>query len=171
MGTASPVDSSNETGWSSAPSRCLGGDRRHFRVSSARDAPGGHCRETFPTGKRCTPLSATGAKTGHGSRCMTACAPGSEWTIAEKRVLGKRLWIVKVSFIAALVSRAVGYDAAKLVLGRKRHLRVDALGLVRRVLVTAASVPERQGGKQVLKQVKQIRARVFRLHPVWALCG
>ncbi len=72
---------------------------------------------------------------------------------------------------AALVSQAVGYDAAKLVLGRKRHLTVDTLGLVLRVLVTAASVPEREGGKQVLKQVKQMGARVFRLHTVWALCG
>ena len=68
---------------------------------------------------------------------------------------------------AVLVSQAVGYDAAKLVLGRKRHLTVDTLGLVLRVLVTAASVPEREGGKQVLKQVKQMGARVFRLHTVW----
>lgn len=51
-----------------------------------------------------------------------------------------------MSFIAALVSQAVGYDAAKLVLGRKRHLTVDTIGLVLRVLVTAASVPEREGG-------------------------
>ena len=72
---------------------------------------------------------------------------------------------------ATLVSGAVGYDAAKQVKGRKRHLTVDTLGLVLRVLVTAASVPEREGGKQVLKQVKQIRAWVFRLHPVWPLCG
>ena len=72
---------------------------------------------------------------------------------------------------ATLVSGAVGYDAAKQAKGRKRHLTVDTLGLVPPVLVTAASLPERQGGKQVLKQVKQIRAWVFRLHPVWPLCG
>lgn len=55
---------------------------------------------------------------------------------------------------AAFVNKEVGYDAAKIIKGRKRHLTVDCLGLVMRVLVTAASLPEREGGKQVLKQVK-----------------
>lgn len=68
---------------------------------------------------------------------------------------------------AAMVSQAVGYDAAKQVRGRKRHLTVDTLGLVIRVLVTAASVPEREGGKQVLKQVKQMGKSVSRLHTIW----
>ncbi len=69
-----------------------------------------------------------------------------------------------------MVSQAVGYDAAKQVKGRKRHLTVHTLGLVLRVLVTAASVPEREGGKQVLKKVKphipQVRAQniVFLKH-------
>jgi putative transposase len=66
-----------------------------------------------------------------------------------------------------MVSQAVGYDAAKQVKGRKRHLTVDTLGLVLRVLVTAASVPEREGGKQVLKKVKQMGPAVSRLHTVW----
>lgn len=68
---------------------------------------------------------------------------------------------------AAMVSQAVGYDAAKQVKGRKRHLTVDTLSLLLRVLVTAASVPEREGGKQVLKKVKQMGAAVSRLHTVW----
>ncbi len=51
---------------------------------------------------------------------------------------------------AALVSQAVGYDAGKKVKGRKRFLTVDTLGLVLRVLVSSASVGERNGGKQVL---------------------
>lgn len=37
---------------------------------------------------------------------------------------------------AAGVSEAVGYDAAKLVKGRKRHLTVDTLGLVLRVFAS-----------------------------------
>ena len=44
---------------------------------------------------------------------------------------------------ATMISIDVGYDAGKKIHGRKRHLRVDMLGLVLRVLVTAASVPER----------------------------
>ncbi len=59
------------------------------------------------------------------------------------------------------------YDAAKQVKGRKRHLSVDTLGLVLRVLVTAASVPERSGGKRVLKRVKRMGLAVSRLHTVW----
>jgi transposase len=55
---------------------------------------------------------------------------------------------------AALVSQAVGYDAAKQTKGRKHHLTVDTLGLVLRVLVSAASVGKREGAKRVLKRVK-----------------
>ena len=50
---------------------------------------------------------------------------------------------------AALVSEQVGFDAGKLINGRKRFLTVDTLGLVLRVFVTAASVGERSGGKRV----------------------
>jgi putative transposase len=42
-----------------------------------------------------------------------------------------------------------GYDAAKNVKGRKRHLLVDTLGLLLIVVVTAANVPEREGARRV----------------------
>ena len=66
-----------------------------------------------------------------------------------------------------MVSQAVGFDGGKLIKGRQRFLTVDTLGLVLRVLVTAASVGERAGGKRVLKQVKQTVKAVFRLHTIW----
>jgi transposase len=47
----------------------------------------------------------------------------------------------------------VGYDAGKRIKGRKRHLLVDTLGLVLGVVVTAASVPERQGAQVLLGRV------------------
>ena len=47
----------------------------------------------------------------------------------------------------------VGYDAAKRIKGRKRHLLVDTLGLVLGVAVTAASVTERAGAQVVLGRV------------------
>jgi len=68
---------------------------------------------------------------------------------------------------AAMGHEAVGYDAGKHIKGRKRFMTVDTLGLVLRVLVTAASVGEREGGKQVLTQVKQMGKKVFRLHTIW----
>lgn len=45
-----------------------------------------------------------------------------------------------------------GYDAGKHVMGRKRHLLVDTLGLLLVVVVTAASVQDRDGARQVLAQ-------------------
>ncbi len=63
-----------------------------------------------------------------------------------------------------MVSEQVGFDAGKLIKGRKRFLTVDTLGLVLRVLVTAASVGEREGGKRVLKRVKRMDKAVSRLH-------
>ena len=51
----------------------------------------------------------------------------------------------------------VGYDAAKRIKGRKRHLLVDSLGLVLMVVVTAASIPERAGAKLVFAQLKWVR--------------
>ena len=68
---------------------------------------------------------------------------------------------------AAMVSQGVGYDAGKKIKGRKRFMTVDTLGLVLRVLVTAANVGEREGGKQVLKRVKQSHKQVSRLTTIW----
>jgi transposase len=68
---------------------------------------------------------------------------------------------------ATMIHQAVGYDAAKKIKGRKRHMTVDTLGLVLCVLVTAANVPEREGGKQVLLKVQQMGSMVSRLNTVW----
>jgi transposase len=66
----------------------------------------------------------------------------------------------------------VGYDGAKQIKGRKRHLTVDCLGLILRVLVTAASLPEREGAKSLLQQVKHMKPeRISRLYLVWADSG
>lgn len=68
---------------------------------------------------------------------------------------------------AAGVHQEVGFDAGKHINGRKRFLSVDTLGLVLRVLVTAASVGEREGGKRVLKRVKHMGKAVYRLTTIW----
>ncbi len=67
-----------------------------------------------------------------------------------------------------MVHEAVGYDAGKRIKGRKRSLGVDTLGLVLRVLVTAANVTEREGGKQLLNRVKAMRPAISRLNIIWA---
>jgi putative transposase len=48
---------------------------------------------------------------------------------------------------------SVGFDAAKKINGRKRHLLVDTLGMVLGAVVTPADCPERDGAQLVLQQV------------------
>jgi putative transposase len=48
-----------------------------------------------------------------------------------------------------------GYDAGKKINGTKRHLAVDALGLLLTVLVTAASVQDRDAAKPLLWNLRK----------------
>jgi putative transposase len=69
--------------------------------------------------------------------------------------------------------QARGYDAGKKVTGRKRHLVVDTLGLVLMVLVTSASVQDRDGAQLVLRalfeRIKKSKfSRWCRLKLIWA---
>src|SRR5690348_8339652 len=52
---------------------------------------------------------------------------------------------------------ARGYDGAKKVNGRKRHLLVDTLGLILAVLVHGADVGEREGASWLLRGVLAAR--------------
>lgn len=58
-----------------------------------------------------------------------------------------------------------GFDAGKKIKGRKRHILVDAMGLLLMVVVHAANIQDRDGAKQVLGKAKQLFPRV-RL--IWA---
>jgi transposase len=61
-----------------------------------------------------------------------------------------------------------GWDAAKKVNGRKRHIAVDTTGLILDVVITAASVQDRQGARPLLWNLHRACRRV-RL--VWADAG
>jgi transposase len=58
-----------------------------------------------------------------------------------------------------------GWDAAKKVNGRKRHIAVDAMGLVLAVVITAASVQDRDAARPLLWNLHRTSRRV-RL--IWA---
>lgn len=58
-----------------------------------------------------------------------------------------------------------GFESIKLVKGRKRHLLVDTLGFLIAVVVTAASVQERDGTQCLLGVLRQWLAR---LRCMWA---
>lgn len=68
---------------------------------------------------------------------------------------------------------AIGFDAGKLVHGRKRHIVVDTLGLLLLVVVTSASVQDREGAKLVLQKLfdgckGSVHNRWCRLKLIWA---
>ncbi|MCA9995796.1 MAG: IS5 family transposase [Anaerolineales bacterium] len=66
-----------------------------------------------------------------------------------------------------LVKGKRGYDAGKKVNGRKRHLIVDTMGLVLLVLVTAANVQDKAGGKLLLTRLQE-QVALPRLQLIWA---
>jgi putative transposase len=70
---------------------------------------------------------------------------------------------------AGTVPRASrGWDAAKKASGRKRHIAVDTTGLILDVVMTAASVQDRQGARPLLWNTRHA-CRNVRL--VWADAG
>lgn len=87
---------------------------------------------------------------------MTVCASGQELNFPRHPSPTDAIIDSQSVKSAVMVSQAVGFDGGKFIKGRFRFLTVDTLGLVLRVWVTAASVGEREGGKQVLKRVKRM---------------
>jgi putative transposase len=58
-----------------------------------------------------------------------------------------------------------GYDAGKKIMGRKRHILVDTMGLILAVVVHSAGIQDRDGAKAVFDK---IRNDLPRLELVWA---
>src|ERR1700750_2456388 len=61
-----------------------------------------------------------------------------------------------------------GWDNAKKVNGRKRHIAVDTMGLLLAVVITAAGVQDRDGARPLLWNLRRARAKVLL---VWADAG
>ena len=62
-------------------------------------------------------------------------------------------------------AEARGFDAAKKVKGRKRHILVDTLGLLLKAKVLTADVQDRDGAKILLTEIKE---QMPRLQLIWA---
>ncbi len=60
-----------------------------------------------------------------------------------------------------------GYDAAKKIKGRKRHIQVDILGLIDSLKVHSGDIQDRQGSKMVFKKLKSYKSSP-RLKLIWA---
>ncbi|MFG2426154.1 IS5 family transposase [Streptomyces sp. NPDC048448] len=70
-----------------------------------------------------------------------------------------------VKAAASVPAATRGFDGGKKVNGRKRHIVVDTLGLLLHVMVTAASVTDRDAGQTLLARLHERHWRVTR---VWA---
>ncbi|MGP4092599.1 IS5 family transposase [Streptomyces sp. KR55] len=70
-----------------------------------------------------------------------------------------------VKAAASVPAATRGFDGGKKVNGRKRHIVVDTLGLLLAVTVTAASVTDRDAGRDLLAR---LRERHWRITRVWA---
>ncbi|MEU5386633.1 IS5 family transposase [Kitasatospora cineracea] len=66
---------------------------------------------------------------------------------------------------ASVRATSRGFDGGKKVNGRKRHIVVDTLGLLLAVMVTAASVTDREAGRTLLER---LRMRHWRISLVWS---
>ncbi len=58
-----------------------------------------------------------------------------------------------------------GYDAGKKVNGIKRHILVDTLGLILKVVVHTAEIQDRDGARLLLEKIKKCFPR---LQKIWA---
>ncbi len=100
--------------------------------------------------QRCKPIWAIGVKMGSGSKLMSVCAVGSERIMTVARVPHRPLSIVKVLRLQRSFIRGSRLTKPSCTKGPKRHSALDTFDLVLRVVVTAASVPEREASTQVL---------------------
>jgi transposase len=73
---------------------------------------------------------------------------------------------VRAADTVAKASR--GWDNAKKVNGRKRHIAVDTMGLLLTVVITAASVQDRDGARPLLWNLHRARIKVVL---IWADAG
>jgi hypothetical protein len=127
-------------------------------------APGGCCPMTYRPGRPSTTPFAAGGNKACGNRSTACCASRSGSGRAGGPRPARRSWTARAS--RPPNGGRHGYDGAKRLNGRKRHLLVDPLGLVIKVHMTAADVGDRDGAAALLRSLD--RRRFPRLRHGWA---
>jgi transposase len=117
---------------------------------------------------RSPPLRLLGRRRDPGAAARCAARPGARGRRPDGRAHrgGHRLPVGPGQRLGLTVDQ--GYDAAKKVHGRKRHLAVDTCGLLLEILITPASVQDRDGGRRLLWR---LRRDLPTIRLVWADAG
>lgn len=118
---------------------------------------------TFRPKARSFTTSILGVRTGHGNGGIAFCRASCARAKGVSRLPSRLSWTANRS---KRRKRGVsGYDSGKQVKGRKRHLLVDTLGLVMKVLVTKGDRQDRDGAKLLLVMILGLFPRLKKL---WA---
>jgi putative transposase len=119
---------------------------------------------TCRPGRPFTTTSAAGGVKGCGNRSTPPSALRSGFAKAASPRRARPSWTARAS--RPPNGGRHGYDGAKKVNGRKRHLLVDTLGLIIKVHLTAADVGDRDDAMELLRSLD--RRRFPRLRHGWA---
>jgi transposase len=175
MGLAGPADPAGRVRWPRPPGRHARNLQWHplrltLRLQLAHAAP-----RLAPVGHPCTTITAGSARTALSVSFLSTCAPRCVGRPGVTRVPARPSWKRQSVKTTRKGGPERGYDPAKKVKGRKRHLLVDTLGLILAVVVHAADPGEREGARRLLELVlkaKQAGRGCFeRLKHVWVDAG
>src|SRR4051812_31201276 len=164
-----------------AAAAAAGQHRRSRRSTGEAPAPAGAGRDLLPGARRnrlggaaggvpagqdrLRPVPALGAGRGVDPAARRAARPAR--IAAGRHPLPTAAVIDSASVRGAdtVPARSRGYDAGKRVNGHKRHIAVDTAGLLLAVVVTIASLQDRDGAVRLLTA---LRARFSTIGLVWA---
>ena len=121
-----------------------------FRISCAPAAAGACCCTISHYCRRSTPNSAAG----NGKVCGPGSATRRRWRIVNvsaARSGQARRSLIAGRFAPQIKGGSKGYDAAKKISGRKRHILTDTDVRMLAVDVHGVDIQDRDGGKGVLK--------------------
>ena len=75
-------------------------------------------------------------------------------------MFGNGVFMDSHSVKSTSIADSLGYDGGKKVNGRKRHIKVDTLGLLMAVVVLTADIQDRDGANYLLRAIKGVFSKL-----------